>query len=411
MYTNRKYTILDLTFLILLLGALFACGETQNSPAHTHDHATEGHSHSHEPETMDNAGEREEVSLTREQLENIGVEYTALKSRQIRSLVKLSGRVELPPSGKAVVGSNLEGKISAVHVISGQEVRKGQKLFTLENLNLIDWQRDLQNALAKRDLLTKELDRQKKLSEEELAPTKLFDEAVTKLEEKDNEINALVAKLNVLGISPGSDAFQSTFSILAPASGIIQHLMVSNGQYIREDIPLAEIINNHHLHLHLSAFGRDVITLKKNQILKFYVQSRPADLMNAKIRWINALVDEQNNSYDVHADIIDDHSRLSAGEFVEARVIDQEKYVSAIPLKAVSTDRGLKYIFVKEDEHDAEVHFKKIQVALGESDLGFVEVIPIDPLPEVGDSVIVSEGAFFLMAESKKGEEGAGHSH
>ncbi|MCB0689493.1 MAG: hypothetical protein KDC53_23300, partial [Saprospiraceae bacterium] len=137
----------------------------------------------------------------------------------------------------------------------------------------------------------------------------------------------------------------------------------------------------------------------------------PDQILEAKIWWINALVDEENNSYDVHAEIMSDHSSLSAGEFVEARVINQEQEVNTVPLSAVTIDKGLYYIFVKEDEHEDEVHFKKLQVMTGEKDLGFVEIKPIDPLPPIGDSVIVNNGSFFLMAESKKGEEDAGHEH
>jgi cobalt-zinc-cadmium efflux system membrane fusion protein len=216
--------------------------------------------------------------------------------------------------------------------------------------------------------------------------------------------------LEAIGIEPG-DEIQSTFSILAPMSGIIQHLLVSNGQFVVPSTPLAEIISNHHLHLHLIAFGSDVISLKEDQVLNFFVQSRPDQILRAKIMWINALVDEKDNSYDVHAEIIEDHKNLSAGEFVEARVIDKEQVLNVVPLTAVSIDKGLHYIFVKEDEHDNEVHFQKVQVQTGESDLGFIEIRPIDPLPAIGDSVIVNHGSFFLLAESKKGEEGAGHEH
>ena len=50
-----------------------------------------------------------------------------------------------------------------------------------------------------------------------------------------------------------------------------------------------------------------------------------------------------------------------------------------------------------------------MQINRGVSDLGYVEVLPIDDIPEGSDIAI--EGAFFIMAQSKKGEEGAGHHH
>lgn len=223
-------------------------------------------------------------------------------------------------------------------------------------------------------------------------------------------MEAIRIKLRTLGIAE-SDQIRAIFSVTAPAAGIVQHLLVSNGQFVNASTPLAEIINNHHLHLHLVAYGSDVTVLNKDQILSFFVQSRPEKILQARIMWINSMVDEDNNSYDVHAEIIDDHKGLSAGEFVEARVINQERSINTVSLEAVTIDKGLHYIFVREDATEDEIHFKKLQVQIGESDLGYVEILPIDPLPEVGKSIIAAKGSFFLMAESKKGEVGAGHSH
>lgn len=368
------------------------------------------HGHDHGDSTNNEMTVIEEVSLAKSQIENIGLTFTALTPQNIKSTVKLSGRVELPPSGKAIAGSNLEGKVSAVHAMAGRFVQKGQKLFTIQNLDIIDWQQELKMKQANLLYLEKDLSRQKELSDEELTPLKSYESAVNEKMQQEAAVEALKAKLAAIGIQP-NDEIQSTFSILAPMSGIIQHLLVSNGQFVMPSTPLAEIISNNHLHLHLIAFGSDVSSLEEDQELNFFIQSRPDQILRAKIMWINALVDEENNSYDVHAEIIDDHSKLSPGEFVEARVIDQEQVLNAVPLSAVSIDKGLYYIFVKEDEHDNEVHFQKVQVQTGESDLGFVEIKPVDPLPAIGDSVIVNQGSFFLLAESKKGEEGAGHEH
>lgn len=397
MCINKYFQILFLTILgLLFFNSCNSAGQMEMQ----HDH-----------DSMETPADMsEEVGLTRDQMENIGLTFTAITPQKIRSTVKLTGRVELPPSGKAIASSNLHGKVDAVHVMAGTQIQKGHKLFTIENLEVIDWQQDLKMKEADLEYLEKELARQKELSDEELAPLKSYENALAKKKQQEASIEALKAKLSAIGIKPG-DQIQSKFSVLAPMSGIVQHLLVSSGQFIDASTPLAEIINNHHLHLHLVAYGSDVGFLAKDQVLNFFVQSRPDEILQAKIWWINALVDEDNNSYDVHAEIISDHSKLSAGEFVEARVINQEQVVNSVPLAAVSIDKGLYYVFVKEDEHEDEVHFRKVQVLTGETDLGFVEIKPVDPLPSIGDTVIVNQGSFFLMAESKKGEEGAGHEH
>ncbi|MCH8318813.1 MAG: hypothetical protein IIA88_10035, partial [Bacteroidetes bacterium] len=61
------------------------------------------------------------------------------------------------------------------------------------------------------------------------------------------------------------------------------------------------------------------------------------------------------------------------------------------------------------DGHDNEYIFKKIEVNTGASDIGFTEVVPAQSIPE--NATVVIKGAYYLLAEMKKGEEGAGHHH
>ncbi len=389
--------ILSLGLLILLA----ACKD-----AH---HEEDAHDHDHKAMTT-SMPEDDHIELTQTQISNIGLKYGKITPRKIRSTVKLTGRIELPPSGKSVVGSPLEGKIQSVYVKAGEYVRAGQRLFALQNLEIIDWQQQWSEAHAELVYLRGNLARQKQLSEQDLAPKKSYELALAKKQQMEAKVKAVESKLMAIGIEVKDEgSYQSSFYALAPSAGTIQHLMVSKGEFITTATPLADIINNKNLHLHLLAYGEQVRSLEKDQELNFYVQSRPDQIKQAEIFWINEMVNEENNSYDVHAEIRGDISSLSPGEFVEARVIDHEMEVNTLPSGAVTYDKGLHYIFAVTGAETDAIHFQQIQIALGVSDLGYVEVLPIDDLPESADVVI--DGAFFIMAQSKKGEEGAGHSH
>lgn len=385
---------------ILIAIISFSCSTQEMSPT---DETVDDH---HDHETM-----TEVVELTPTQIKNVGLQFDTLTLRPIRSTIQLTGRVELPPTGKSVASSQLSGQVSTVHVIAGEHVRAGQTLFTIKNLEVIDWQQELVSERATLSYLEAEVTRQKEISERNLGSKKSYDDALQQFNRSTAKVKALESKLKSIGIpvEDGDSDFKSTFRIVAPSAGVVQHLLVSKGQFVDANMELAEIINTHHLHLHLVAFGTDVAQLQKDQVLDFYVQSRPEEIIQAKIWWINSIVDEESNSYDVHAEIIGDHGHLSAGEFVEARVLERKTMVSTLPAGAVTTDRGLHYIFTQAGADAEHVQFNKVQVEVGITDLGFVEVNPIDPI-EPG-TAIVTEGAFFVMAQSKKGEEGAGHHH
>lgn len=388
-------------YIYILIAILsVSCSTQEMSPT---DETVDDH---HDHETM-----TEVVELTPTQIKNVGLQFDTLTMRPIRSTIQLTGRVELPPTGKSVASSQLSGQVSTVHVIAGEHVRAGQTLFTIKNLEVIDWQQELVSERATLSYLEAEVTRQKEISERNLGSKKSYDDALQQFNRSTAKVKALESKLKSIGIpvEDGASDFKSTFRIVAPSAGVVQHLLVSKGQFVDANMELAEIINTHHLHLHLVAFGTDVAQLQKDQVLDFYVQSRPEDILQAKIWWINSIVDEESNSYDVHAEIMGDHGHLSAGEFVEARVLERQTMVSTLPAGAVTTDRGLHYIFTQAGADAEHVQFNKVQVEVGITDLGFVEVNPIDPI-EPG-TAIVTEGAFFVMAQSKKGEEGAGHHH
>ena len=144
--------------------------------------------------------------------------------------------------------------------------------------------------------------------------------------------------------------------------------------------------------------------------ISFNLQSRPEELMQARVFSIAERMHEEDRSIDVHAEIENEERKLLPGMFVEARIVKEKTSVQALPEAAISTDKGLDYIFVKEEQTGNETHFRKLAVLTGKKDMGFVEIKALEKM--TGKEEIVINGVYYLMAMSKKGEEGAGgHSH
>lgn len=90
---------------------------------------------------------------------------------------------------------------------------------------------------------------------------------------------------------------------------------------------------------------------------------------------------------------------------------------------SIITEAGLSYIFIqvespeeKHHEHgrgsehthgEAKLVFQKIEINTGATDIGFTEVVPAQNIPE--DPVIVTKGAYYLLAEMGKNERGHQH--
>jgi cobalt-zinc-cadmium efflux system membrane fusion protein len=391
----------DIVIFFITALLLFSCAHEG------HEHNPSSHTSAEEHVDMDPT---KEIDLTHAQVRNIGITYEQIINRPLRTLVKLNGRVELLPGGRAIASSLIDGQVLKVHVAPGQSVREGQILFTVTNMELIDWQKTYLQDQATLAFVRKEIDRQRPLVQQEISPLKKLQELESQESVIQASLAALSSKLSLLGIQQDEDTeIIPEYAIRSPLSGIVQHINAYKGSFITPETELVEVIDDSKLRLHLFAFGHDMPFLSTGQELEFYVQSRSEITRQARVIWINNIMDTENNSYQVHADIIGEVRSFSPGEFVEAMITSKTEKVPAIPEEALAYDRGLTYIFIKEKMDSLGVHFQKKLVDTGVSEFGYTEIKPIDPLPEGAE--IVTKGAFFLMAQSKKNEDTAGGHH
>ena len=368
------------------------------------------HDHEHGDGETTEENNPNEAALTMEQMENIGLELGRLTPKNLNATLKVNGQLELPPQNQASVSSMAAGIVRRIHVRQGERVKKGQVLATLEDPSLIEIQQAYLEAKGELLFLDKEFARQKKLSKEEVAAVKKFEKTESERAVVMAKLQAAESKMRTLGIvlPEAGNGFVSTFSVRSPLSGYVRQIETNTGAYAQPRQELFEIVDNHHIHIDLMVFEKDLHYLKVGQKLQFVLQSDPSEVMEATVFAIGKALDEELRAVPVHAEIDNKKGELLPGMYVEARLVLTDRKVSALPEDAISVDKGVSYIFVKEEEHEGEVHFLKVPVKTGASDLGYVEVTPLEKLlPEVE---IVIKGAFFLMAQTKKGE-GGGHSH
>jgi len=89
--------------------------------------------------------------------------------------------------------------------------------------------------------------------------------------------------------------------------------------------------------------------------------------------------------------------------FLEAKIWLNDQTVNALPEKAIIVDGESSYIYVTDkDSKEDELKFEALRVVVGTTDDGFTSVKLIDPIPE--GMKIVTDGAYYVYAQSKAGE-------
>ena len=72
----------------------------------------------------------------------VGIELGTIEMKNLNSVVKSSGQLEVPPQNKADVNSLVPGIIKKIMVLEGSYVRQGQTLAVLENTDIVRMQQD-----------------------------------------------------------------------------------------------------------------------------------------------------------------------------------------------------------------------------------------------------------------------------
>lgn len=410
-YLTSKIIFVNV-FLAGIVLLLSSCHDT--SDGHVHD---ENGNHltisTDDPHSHENEEGGDEVALTKEQIQKIGLKYGTFEKRNLQSTLKVNGLLELPPQNKANVSSMAAGKVTRINVKPGQYVKKGATLAIIQNPDFITWQQEYLEVEGELMFLEKEYTRQMDLVKKEIAPQSGLDKVTSERVIAKAKLQGLKSRMNVLGLpipSLENSDLKTFLAVKSPLNGFVREIKVNTGIFVDPQQDLFEIVDNHHLHIDFMVFEKDLPYVKKGQVISFSLQSQPKNVMEAKIFALGKSIDESNRSISVHAEMVDDKTELIPGMYVEGRIILEDRKVPSLPEEAVALDNGLYYVFVKEEDHEDEVHFKKVPVLKGVTDFGYFEITPLEELEETAK--IVVDGAYFLMAQSKKGEaSGGGHSH
>lgn len=399
---------------------------------------------------------KDQVTITPEQYEKIGIKLGAFEQKNLASTLKANGILELPPQNKASISSFVGGIVKNINVVQGDYVKKGQKLASIEHPDILQIQEDYLKAKSEFSFTEKEYFRQKQLYEEKVVAGKKFQQAEADYKAQKALLQSLENKLSQLGISPNAVSngnMTRTITLTSPMNGYVNLITVSTGSSIAPATELFTIVDNSYIHVDLQIYEKDVTKVREGQKVQFALSNSPNEQFEAVIFKVNRALDNETKSTTVHAEIKGNTKKnLMPGMYVSGRIAVEDSTVNALPDDAIFSEGELKYIFIKtkaehhdekeehhegeekethkeehkekeekhehkegeeHEEHEEGMAFKRIEVKTGVSDMGYTEIIPLSPIP--ANAEIVIKGAYYLAAQLKStqggGSGGDGHGH
>lgn len=405
-------SILSLLSVAAML-LLFSC-DHEHTEGDGHNHGHEGHNHgaeaaAHAEDDGHGHGEHEEgeIHLTKEQIETMNIQFGDFSEIKINDYVSATGTLGLPPNALTSVSAKSSGFIkNSNKYVEGSYVKKGVVMAYLENPEFIQHQQKYLEVAAELVFDQQELARQKTLVESNAGIEKNVQRLQSEVNMKTATLKGIAKQLAYLGINVdklSADNIIDRIPIYAPMGGYITSIKMHNGMYVTPELELMEIVNENHLHLELDIFEKDISSILKGQKISYTVPAMGNQVYDGEVHIIGKEFNTENKTVRIHGHLEKERPKFIKDLFVEAKIWLNDQTVQALPEKAIIKDGASSYIYVANDQTDEdEIKFEAIRVVQGTTDNGFTSVKLIDVIPD--KMKIVTEGAYYVFAQSKAGE-------
>lgn len=387
---------------LVLAGILFlsACGSNQSKENKSNVEAP--------PASADTAtSAASEITFTSDQYQLSDIETGNIEMRNLSSIVKLSGVIDVEPEAEAIVSAPLGGYIKTAGLLPGKNVKKGQILATIENPEFITMQQDYLESKGRLQFLEQEYKRQQKLRAEDVNAAKTFQQVSSEYHVMQARINGLEQKLALVGINTSgleNDKITRTANLYAPISGYIKTSNVTIGKYVNPTDVLFEIINKDVIHLALNAYEKDLTKIQVGQTVKFSLANENNFNRTAKVFLIGQATG-QDRIVPIHCHLAKQNiDNLIPGMYVKAWVETGTEKQYAVPSDAIVQLEGKDYLILQTGQSSNSYSFQLQQIRKGTEQEGYTAVI----LPEninVQKAKVVVKNAYTVLSTLKNTEE------
>ena len=337
------------------------------------------------------------ASLTDAQLKNATIETGNFEKRSISSVLKVNGKIDVPPQNLVSVSMPLGGYLKSTHLLPGLHVNKGEVIATMEDQQYVQLQQDYLTTKSKLFYAQKEYERQKELNQNQASSDKVFQLADSEYSNLRITLSALGEKLKLINVNPATlseKTISKSVNIYAPINGFVSKVNVNIGKYVNPSDVVFELINPSDIHLNLKIFEKDITKLSIGQKLVAYTNNQPDKKYKCDILLISKDLSIDEHTADVHCHFENYDKTLLPGMYMNADIELKSNDVMTLPQDAIVSFDGKEYVFVTINKNQ----FRMTEVKTGNSENGFVEILN----PEsIQDKKIVTKGAYTILMTLK----------
>ncbi len=340
------------------------------------------------------------INLTDEQLKNTSITLGKLETKNMASILKVSGTIDVPPQNMVSISVPMGGFLKYTKLLPGMHLTKGETIATMEDQQYIQLQQEYLTAVSNLKFAELEYNRQKDLNVSKASSNKAFEQADATYQNLKINTKSLSEKLKLIGINPenlNEKNISRSIEIHSPIDGFVSHVNVNIGKYVNPSDVLFELVNPTDIHLGLTIYEKDLDKIYIGQKLMAYTNHKPEIKYPCDIILIGKDLSEER-SVEVHCHFEKYDKTLIPGMFMNAEVEINSNDAKVLPDDALVRFENVNYAFVAKNKNT----FEMIEVKLGNTENGFTEVRMDESFY---NSNIVTKGAYNLLMHLKNKEE------
>ena len=334
-----------------------------------------------EEEAGREAGAANQIRISTEKVQKLGVRTEAASLRVLGRTVRASGRVEPDERRIFAISPKFEGYVERLHVnVTGQPVVIGQPLFEVYSPELVSAQREYaiaaQGVLAMKDAGSEALGGMKQLADSSLARLSNWDMPP-------EQIAALVS----------TGEARRTITFRSPVSGIVTEKKALQGMRFMPGEALYQVTDLSAVWVLADVFEQDLGLVKPGARAGVRINAYPNQAFDGTITYIYPTLNAQTRTVPVRIELANPRQLLKPAMFAQVELqVGAKVPVLTVPDSAV-IDSGTRRIVLVQL---AEGRFEPREVRLGARSDSHVEVLAG---VREGEQVVVAAN-FLIDAES-----------
>ena len=345
-----------------------------------------------------------DVLLTEAQYKNTGIKLGKIEHRSMSGILKVNGVFDVPPQNLVTVSMPYAGIVKQTILLQGMEVKKGQVIAILEHPDFIQLQQDYLDNKSKLDYLQLEVTRQQELQKENVNSAKVFQKAQSEYESLRAIVSGLKEKLSLINVSTEQlqkNGISKQVRVLAPINGFVTQVNVNIGMLVNPNDVICKIVDIGHLHVELTVFEKDVMSLKIGQRVRFQVNNE-SNQRTASVYLIGKEI-SADRTVRVHCHLDKEDKTLLPGMYLTAYIETVQKQSLVLPSAAVVNNADKNYVYVAKGKVNTGYRFEQVEVSIGIVDEEYTEVILPSTLKPQSEFVLV--GAYDLLSVQSVSDE------